>query len=142
MRIILSSLLSLFLIFSASAKDIHHLSDDLATYYESLLIPNSEVSCCGPGDAYWADHIDNCNKDIKREKDNCEFVAIVTDTRPDKLVLSNGKVINRIHVPIGTRIPIPPGWQRKQVIPNPTGHNILFLTSGIVAICFEPSAGS
>ena len=146
-KLLSSVIISLLLIFPVFGKDIHHLSDDLSTYYESLETPfNSNWSCCGIGDAYWADHVDNCKpEEYPNEQNGCFFVAIITDTRPDNIqinTVAGSKVIKREHIPVGTRYPIGKKLIRSTPIPNPTGHTIIFINSSNTAICYEPSSGS
>jgi len=85
----------------------------VAQYFATLMQPdNPAVSCCGAGDVYWAD---------ETETDAAgNLVAVITDTRPDG-------PLQRAHVPVGTRVIIPPSKIRKHPIPNPTGHSIVFL---------------
>lgn len=84
----------------------------------------SNWSCCGPGDAYWADEI---------EIRDGRFFAIVTDDRDDA-------PLGRPHIDIGTRIEIPPHkFNDPRGDPNPTGHGIVFVSiSGTVYCYFNP----
>jgi hypothetical protein len=112
-----------------------------AEFYEKLKQPDQpSISCCGSGDAYFADKVDI------DEVGN--LVAIITDTRPDGPLM-------RVHVPVGTRIVIPKRKLRKHPIPNPTGHTVVFLASSAMyddtgteppgspiysVYCYEPDA--
>jgi hypothetical protein len=83
----------------------------VSRWFRELMRPDEpEKSCCGEADAYWADGVE-----IKDGR----VIAIITDTRPDE-------PLGRPHVPIGTRIVVPPNkmkWDRG----NPTGHIVIFL---------------
>lgn len=89
-------------------------------WFESLMQPdNPTVSCCGEADGYWADQIE-----VKDGK----VYAIITDDRPDE-------PLGRPHIPLGTRIEVPP-HKYKYSAGNPTGHAIIFLSSGGTVYCF------
>lgn len=95
-------------------------------WYKGLMQPdNPGVSCCGEGDAYWAD---------RTEIRDGRIFAIITDTRPDG-------PLGRRHVPPGTAIEIPPHklkWDRG----NPTGHVIVFLSaSDLSVLCYIQNGG-
>jgi len=83
----------------------------VSRWFRELMRPDEpEKSCCGEADAYWADGVE-----IK----DGQVIAIITDARPDE-------PLGRRHVPIGTRIVVPPNkmkWDRG----NPTGHIVIFL---------------
>jgi hypothetical protein len=84
-------------------------------------------SCCGEADAYWADEV--------HVRDGKTY-AIITDDRPDT-------PLHRPHVEIGTEIEVPSvklKWDQS----NPTGHNVIFITSGTVphyVWCFVQGTG-
>ena len=62
-----------------------------------------------------------------------KIVAVITDDRPDE-------PLNRRHVPVGTRIVVPPHkikWDRG----NPTGHVIIFLSVANEVYCFVQNGG-
>lgn len=111
---------------------------DMSEYYESLKQPDNGYSCCGEGDAYFADETEECPV----VGDECVLVAIITDTRPNKIVLKNGLTIYRRAVPVGTRVPVPRAKVRRHPIPNPTDHNVIFLNAANGAICWEPVSGN
>lgn len=124
----------------AGGYDRGYASPDMAAYYASLDMPDYPgLSCCGEGDAYYADKTEPC----RPSDEDCALVAIITDTRPDHRVLPDGTEINRMHIPVGTRILISPRKLRKHAIPNPTDHNIVFENSGWFphALCWEPVGG-
>jgi hypothetical protein len=87
-------------------------------------MPDTGTSCCGEADAYWADS-------FEVDKKTGNWVAIITDTRPDE-------ERKRKHIPPGTRIVVPK-WKlygqsdpdnptvRKFNPGNPTGHGIIFI---------------
>jgi hypothetical protein len=65
-----------------------------------LLEASRSNSCCGRADAYWADEFERDEKG--------HLVAIITDPRDDDLFRGEAKEgESRVHLPIGTRIPIP-----------------------------------
>lgn len=96
-----------------------------AQFYQTLMQPdNPTASCCGSSDAYFADEVDTDAIG--------NTVAIITDTRDDVSLA-------RIHIPVGTRITIPARKLRKVSIPNPTGHNVIFLS---VSTAYDDSGTS
>jgi hypothetical protein len=101
---------------------------DEADWYRSVMMPDlPNISCCGPADAYFSDR-----GEIDAEGN---FVAIITDTRPDDMLWGR-----RVHVPPGTRVIIP----RRKIqwrFGNPTGHPIVFLGAGGTVYCFIPLGG-
>lgn len=116
---------TLWLIFAwikpALAHDPEH--HELDQWYGSLMQPdNPTASCCGVADAYWCD--DYFARDGKA-------YCRITDDR---------EVAGRPPVPVGTEIEIPERklkWDRG----NPTGHSIVFLSSGGMVFCFVQSGG-
>jgi hypothetical protein len=94
-------------------------------WYKSLMQPdNPSMSCCGESDSYWADQI---------EFKNGKVFAVITDTRPDG-------PLNRMHVPPGTRVEVPPN-KLKFYRGNPTGHTVIFLGAGLSVLCFVQTSG-
>lgn len=94
-------------------------------WYQSLMMPdNPTVSCCGEADAYWCDGL--------HVRDGKTFCTI-TDDRPNE-------PMRRTPVPMGTEIEIP---DRKLTwkYGNPTGHAIVFLSSGGAVYCFVQNGG-
>lgn len=105
---------------------------DLQSYYASLMMPDQpHRSCCGEADAWFAD---------KTEIDPVTggLIAVITDTRPDLRTLPDGRTINRIHIPPGTKFLVPPSKIRRHPIPNPTGHTIIFIGARMDVLCYEP----
>jgi hypothetical protein len=98
----------------------------IAQWYKSLMRPDAPTSsCCGEADAYWADEV--------HVRDGKTY-ATVTDDRDDG-------PLGRPHVPVGTVVEIPDvklKWDRG----NPTGHNILFLSSYRYPFCFVTGSGT
>ncbi len=94
-------------------------------WYKSLMRPDAPTSsCCGEADAYWADEV--------HVRDGKTY-ATITDDRDDA-------ALGRPHVPVGTEIEIPSEklkWDRG----NPTGHNVLFLSSYRYPFCFVQGGG-
>ncbi|HZR77350.1 hypothetical protein [Bradyrhizobium sp.] len=98
---------------------------EVRQWYRSLMQPdNPSVSCCGEADAYWCDEI--------HVKDSKTFCNITDDRDNEKL--------RRTPVPIGTEIEIP---DRKLTwkYGNPTGHSVVFLSSGGSVYCFVQGGG-
>ena len=87
-------------------------------WYMSLRQPdNPTASCCGVADAYWCDDIS-----VKEGKTFCA----ITDDR---------HIVGRPDLPMGLKVEIPDRklkWDRG----NPTGHAIVFLSSGGAVYCF------
>lgn len=101
-------------------------SQQIRQWYQSLMQPdNPAVSCCGEADSYWADS-------YEVSKDG-EYVAIITDERPDE-------PLQRQHVPVGTKIVIPNN-KLKYDQSNPTGHGIVFLSRGGWVYCYIAPGG-
>jgi len=113
--------LSLALSTIASPHDAMHPDQD--EWYRTLMQPdNPSAPCCGEADAYWCDGLH-----VNEGKTYCT----ITDDRV---------VSNRTPVPVGTQIEIPDRklkWDRG----NPTGHAIVFLSSGGVVYCFVQGTG-
>jgi hypothetical protein len=94
----------------------------------SLMQPdNPFASCCGKSDAYWCDDY--------YAKDGNAYCRI-TDDR---------EVAGRPPVPVGTEIETPDRklkWEQGgKPIGNPTGHSVVFLSSGGAVFCFVQSSG-
>lgn len=123
------ALIILFL-FTIPVRAHDHDHPELDQWYAGLMQPdNPATSCCGKSDAYWCDTIN-----VKSGKVFCT----ITDDRDDA-------PLNRPHVPIGTQIEIPDHklkWEQNgKPIGNPTGHSIVFLSSGGHVFCFVQSTG-
>lgn len=125
-RWLLLAIISIVLLFAASiypllAHDEHH--PEHTEWYAGLMQPdNPTAPCCGVADAYWCD-----DYYAKGGKAFCK----ITDDRIVK---------GRPPVPVGTEIEIPERklkWDRG----NPTGHSIVFLSSGGAVFCFVQSGG-
>jgi hypothetical protein len=103
------------------AHDADH--PELDRWYAGLMQPdNPTASCCGEADAYWADEV--------HVRDGRTF-ATITDDRV---------VPGRTPVPVGTIVEIPQEklkWDRG----NPTGHAVVFLSSGGFVYCFVQGTG-
>lgn len=92
-------------------------------WYAGLMQPdNPTASCCGEADAYWCDGI--------RVRDGRTY-CVITDDRV---------VAGRTPVPVGTEIEIP-DRKLKWDAGNPTGHAIVFLSSGGAVFCFVQNGG-
>jgi hypothetical protein len=139
--ILLAILIVILFGWTLAQAQTRYAAPDISEYYASLKQPdNPLMSCCGWGDAYFADKTDSCGP---QDGPNCALVAIITDDRPDRLELPNGQVLTRPHLPVGTRIAIPPNKLRKPAIFNPTDTNIVFVAvreSGNIVYCWEPAA--
>ena len=106
-------------------------SPDMRAYYQSLMQPDwPTASCCGESDAYYADEVEPCRL---VDGPDCALVAVITDTRDDA-------PRGRRHVPPGTKIAVPRNKIRKAPIPNPTNHNLIFLSVDGRVYCWEPIA--
>jgi hypothetical protein len=108
------------------------------SWFEALMQPdNPAVSCCGEADHYWCDDIGAEQKwDEKRGEMRTVNFCLITDDRPDA-------PFKRKHIPVGTRIDIPAhkfkfgdGDPQKQIVRNPTGHSVVFLSRGDYVYCF------
>jgi hypothetical protein len=106
----------------AHGHDMEH--PELDAWYAGLMQPdNPTASCCGEADAYWADEV--------HVRDGRTY-ATITDDR---------LVPGRTPVPVGTVVEIPDRklkWDRG----NPTGHAVVFLSSGRVVYCFVQGTGT
>jgi hypothetical protein len=128
-RHLLSAVILLFSLLPALARDNgqwESIDPAISVWFRTLMQPDApDLPCCGEADAYWADGV---------EVKDGQVIAIITDTRPDK-------PLGRHHVPVGTRIVVPPNkvkWDRG----NPTGHTVIFLSSTQFVICFVPGIGT
>lgn len=118
------------LITPASARDVGqwlNADPQISEWYKTLKQPdNNYMSCCGEADAYWADKTET--------GPNGELYAVITDDRPDE-------PLGRRHVPIGTKILIPPHkikWDQG----NPTGHTVIFLSTTDAVYCYVQNGGT
>lgn len=114
---------------------------EIRQWYQSLMQPDvPTASCCGEADAYWCD-----DYTARGGKAYCT----ISDDRDDI-------PRKRPHIDIGTVIEIPPNklkWgendpQRAmagngpgKISFNPTGHSIIFLSSGNYVFCFVQPGG-
>lgn len=105
----------------AGAHDHDH--PELDGWYASLMQPdNPTASCCGKSDAYW------CDEYYARDgKAYCK----ITDDRIVK---------GRPSIPVGTEVEIPT-HKLKHDRGNPTGHSVVFLSSGGAVWCFVQGGG-
>jgi hypothetical protein len=107
----------------AVAKDFgqwENTDPEVRQWYQTLMQPdNPTASCCGEADAYWCDGI--------HVKDGKTFCTITDDRANEPL--------HRTPVPIGTEIEIPDRKFRNKG-GNPTGHSVVFLSSGRAVYCF------
>jgi len=121
------ALVFLCLAATALARDLGQWGNsdpELSAWYAGLKQPdNPAVSCCGESDAYWADDVE-----VRGER----VFAIITDDRPDA-------PLRRPHVPIGTKIEVPPHKYVRQ--PNPTGHVVIFITRNLDVLCYVAGGG-
>lgn len=94
-------------------------------WYKGLMQPDvPEASCCSEADGYFADDV--------RVKNGRVF-ARITDDRPDE-------PRGRPHREVGEEFEIPPNKMNKD--PNPTGHNVIFLSRNGFVFCFVSGTGS
>lgn len=107
---------------------------DLETtrWYQSLVQPDAPgASCCGVADAYWCDGLHTKTDYLG----NIHNFCTITDDRI---------IPNRTPAPIGMEIEIPDRkmMNGKTTGGNPTGHSIVFLSSGLNYVyCFILSGG-
>jgi hypothetical protein len=102
----------------------------ISEWYRSLMQPDSPtISCCGESDAYWCDDIH-----VRTGTDNqLHTYCRITDDRDDAPRM-------RPHRDIGEEFEIPDRklkWDRG----NPTGHAVIFLTTGGIVMCFVQTGG-
>jgi hypothetical protein len=106
---------------SALPHDAEHPEND--AWFAGLMQPdNPTASCCGEADAYWCDEL--------HVRDGKTFCGITDDRVIPK----------RTPVPVGTQILIPPE-KLKFDRGNPTGHTIVFLSTGGFVYCFVQNGG-
>ena len=93
-----------------------------SAWYSRLMRPDSPASsCCGEGEAYWAD---------ESHWENGQMFAVITDDRPDCLDRPGTTEVCRAHEEVGTRYVVPPARiVGAQSHGNPTGHVIVFLSA-------------
>jgi hypothetical protein len=116
-------------ILTATVKPVHAHDDEhheFDAWYQSLTQPDHPgVSCCGVADAYGCDDIFT--------RDGKNYCRITDD-----------RLLNRRPpLPLGTEIEIPDNkmMQWKATNGNPTGHSIVFLSSGGAVYCFVLGGG-
>lgn len=113
----------------ARARDLGQWSNSdpaISQWYKTLMQPDNEaVPCCGESDAYWADSYE--------VSPDGEYIAIITDDRPDE-------PLRRQHIDVGTRIVIPK-YKLKYDQSNPTGHGIVFTTPSLYVYCYVAPGG-
>ena len=108
------------------AHDMDHPEQN--AWYESLKQPdNPTASCCGIADGYWCDGI--------HTRDGINYCTITDD-----------RVIpNRTPRPLGMEIEIPDRkmMDGSKTRGNPTGHSVVFLSSGEIPVvyCFVMDSG-
>ena len=112
---------------------------EVAAWFRNLMRPDqgfTSTSCCGDSDAYWCDDIS-----VKHGHVFCT----ITDTRDDG-------PLKRVHRPFGEVHEIPaekmkfgPSDPQRKSASNPTGHAVIFLSSGqgsnAVVLCFVANDG-
>ncbi len=95
-------------------------------WYRTLTRPDyPQGICCTEADAYWADEVH-----VRGGK----TYATITDDRDDG-------PLHRPHIPNGTEFEVPEiklKWDRG----NPTGHNVLFISTRGDVWCFVTGTGS
>jgi hypothetical protein len=97
-------------------------------WFATLMQPdNPTVSCCGEADAYWADSY---------EVEGDQYVAIITDNRGEIYDEKVGRATREV----GTKVPVP-NRKLKWDDGNPTGHGVVFLSTGGSVICYVPPGG-
>lgn len=121
---VLALIILLFNIKVSPAHDDEHHEFD--AWYESLKMPDSPtVSCCGVADAYW------CSFPYTRDDKNyCKI-------EDDRIIM------HRTQFPVGMEIEIPDRKMMEglKTNGNPTGHSVVFLSSGGAVFCFVMGSG-
>lgn len=119
-------LLTVFLCAACTAhgRDLGQWNDNATKeWFQKLMQPdNPTSSCCGEADGYWCDEVN-----VRKGKTYCT----ITDDRT---------VMHRTPVPLGTEIEIP-NHKLKWDEGNPTGHAVVFLSSGGAVFCFVQNGG-
>jgi len=120
--------IGVFVISAVLARDLgqwDEIDPKIALWFSTLMQPdNPDISCCGEADAWWAD---------ATEVKDGQTIAIITDDRDDE-------PLYRHHVPIGTRIIVPPN-KIKFDRGNPTGHVVIFLSYDNSVYCYVMGGG-
>lgn len=122
MKWIAPALLILALLLPTRAQPHDHNRDHDDWYAALMQSDNPTQSCCGVADAYWCDDIS--------VKDGKTFCGITDDQT----------IPRRPSPPIGTQIEIP-NHKLKWDKGNPTGHAIVFLSSGGAVFCYVQGTG-
>lgn len=138
MRAVVAALLLCAVSVSSLARDAGQWAQndpETSAWYARQKMPDHpQQSCCGEGDAYYADKVE---VDAKGG-----VFAIITDTRADA-------PLGRPNIPVGTRIQIPDFKNKDtRADPNPTGHTVIFVRwyaeqegGNFGVLCFLPSGG-
>lgn len=128
MRAFLAAVAALFLMLPAVARDNGQWGAGdaaISRWFQDLKQPdNPAIPCCGTADAYHADSF---------EVEGDHYVAIITDDRDDA-------PLGRPHRDVGTRV-IVPNHKMKWDEGNPTGHGVVFITSGGFVLCYVAPGG-
>jgi hypothetical protein len=106
---------------------------NIREWFKNLQRPDFPGSCCGEADAYEADRF---------EIEGDHYVAIITDGSggPDVDDGEGGMVPGKPTRQNGTRIKVP-NEKMKWDAGNPTGHGVLFLSSGGDVFCYVTPGG-
>jgi hypothetical protein len=113
----IAAMVALFFVAPARGRDLGqwiNSDPETSAWYNRQKMPDyPSQSCCGEGDAYYADK-------VEVGADGTVY-AIITDERPDE-------PLKRPHIPVGTKIPVPT-FKNKDTRgdPNPTGHTVIFV---------------
>ena len=128
--IVVGILMAIFAAHGARAGDYGRAAGAIANtpeqraWYSRLMRPDAPASsCCGEGEAYWAD---------ESHWEGGEMYAVITDDRPDCLPKTSELevVVCRAHEEVGTRYVVPAARiVGVQSHGNPTGHVIVFLSA-------------
>lgn len=118
--------LIVFLVHAAFARDLGQWKDadpELRAWYQSLIQPDSGISCCGEADSYW------CDEGARGQ----QVICTINDSRDDN-------ALKRHPIPNGTVIEIPPNKINRD--PNPTGRAVVFMSTAGYVWCFVGISGS
>ena len=127
--LVLATCLVLAGIAHARDNELWNADPELKAWYSALMQPDNErTSCCGEADAYW-----------------CDNIHIVAGTFTYCTITDTRFVPGRTPVAVGTEILIPDRklMDGRKTNGNPTGHGIVFLSSGAdpTVYCYVQPAG-
>lgn len=121
---VLAAIFEPYLVMAHDSGQWENTDPAIRQWYQGLMQPDvPHASCCSESDGYYADEV--------RVRDGKVF-ARITDDRPDE-------PRGRPHREIGEEFEIPANKMNKD--PNPTGHNVIFLSRTGFVYCFVSGTG-